>query len=92
MEAHIAFLRQQLDEYYRPFDDFRKGRNKKTRDAGARTSDNIRLVVQNYINRHEELHQEFIRFFPGFAYDEAFSWQYFHRDMPRFVDHLRNLE
>ena len=92
MDEYIAFLQQQMDDYHRPYNDFRNGKNKKIRDTGERASDNIRLVVQNYLNRHEELHQEFMRFFPGFGYQEALSWQYFHRDMPRFIEHLRNLE
>lgn len=91
MDEHIAFLKEQMREYHRPFKDSRNGRNKKIRDAGKRESDNIRLIVPNYLNRHDDLHQEFMRFFPGFAYDEALSWQYFHRDMPRFIEHLENL-
>lgn len=92
MNEHITFLSQQLNEYHPAFHDFRNGKNKKIRDDGERRSDNIRLIVENYLNTHDDLHQEFAEYFPGFAYGEALSWQYFGRDFPRFIRHLKGLE
>ena len=89
---HIAFLQEQLREYYQPYNDFRNGKNKKIREAGERKTDNIRLIVTNYLERNNNLHQLFMAFFRGFAYEEALSWRYFHRDIPKFIEHLENLD
>jgi hypothetical protein len=91
-ESEIKYLNDLMNRYHQPYQNFRNGKNKKIRDLGERQSDSIRTEFEMYLNRNNNLHQEFMEVFKEFAYEEALSWNYFHRDMPRFINHLNDLD
>lgn len=91
IQEYVNFLDGLMSDYHPAFRKFRAGKNKAIKASGERESDNIRLILENYLNTNDDLHQIFMKFFPGFGYDEALSWQYFGRDIPRFIEHLRSI-
>jgi RNA binding exosome subunit len=47
------------------------------------------LILENYLDRNEEIHQLFMGFFEGFSYEEALSVRYFSSDLSKFLGHLK---
>ena len=89
MEKHIQFIEEVLNNFsgYERKRSFAKKQS--NRDSEYSNIENQILILENYLNKNDEVHHLFMGFFEGFSYEEALSVRYFSRDLSRFLGHLK---
>lgn len=83
-----------LQDYMYEYNKFRNGSNKKIRSEGERRIDTLLLRARFIINNHsliKKLFDDEIKASGSpevFFVDEFFHWDYFHKDMPSFLERI----
>jgi hypothetical protein len=89
-------LDQTLNEYNHALHNFRNGKNATIRKSGERSLDILLSRAKNLIFQNHDLHALFDEEVKQsgdsevFFIDEFFDWNYFHKDMPEFLERVKN--